>query len=373
MATLTNNNIREDAIFKRRVKDVLLCHGGTGGLVNVLLDFNARAAAAADVGLSYAKFLRFLEDHEVTLTPFEAAYLCRAFDDDGTGVISANTFVRHLTGLNTRRLIAVQQAWQLLEQRDGAIGDVARELLLSTYGSVAAERVQRAAATSSGGVADGAAHDAVASASSTPPVGGALAATFGGADGTQTHLKEAYLASMMGRHQAAWRAGADADSGDDGHHHHHHDGAGDGAAAAVMDVAAAERVSYSAFLAFYAGVSRDIGQDETFVTHVLQSWAADDVTRPTLDETARTWGPDGDPLALDGPRYVKDALHMELGRSTKSYNYTHMQRVHPYVEPLPPLHRPTIMTTTVRRTYVPYDAAGQTLANPLQTRRGQQR
>ncbi|CBZ25145.1 conserved hypothetical protein [Leishmania mexicana MHOM/GT/2001/U1103] len=369
MPSLNNNAIREDVVFKWRVKDVLLCHGGTGGLVKVLMDFNAREAVAIrqqrqttstdsgsscpGVGLSHAQLLLFLQDYGVELTPFEAAYVCRAFDDHGSGFISGETFTRHLTGLNERRLRAVKKAWQALEKRDGAGGAVSRELLLSTFAAVAAGRAH-AAAGDLGGPADGAAHDATAMASFSSSVGGALQSTFGGADGMREHLKKAYMTSMMGRSSGfmaktnAAAGGADGEAGE-----------------------AADRVSYAEYLAFYAGVSPEFATDEAFVTHVLQSWAADDATRPALDETAREWGPDGDPLALDAPRYVKDALNLELGISSKSYNYSHMQREHPYVESLLPLNRPDIMTTTMQRTYVPFDKADQMLADPLVTRRSQ--
>ncbi|KAG5509155.1 hypothetical protein JKF63_06164 [Porcisia hertigi] len=361
MALLNNNNIREDAVFKWRVKHTLLCHGGAGGLVNVLDDFNARHAAAVDVqsqtvctdaGLTYAQFTRFLEDHDVELTPFEAAYLCRSFDDHGTGHISANTFTRHLTGLNERRLRAVKKAWSSLQERGGAGGEVSRKVLLSTYAAVEAERAC-AAASDAGSPTDCAAQSAML----TEPalsLKGVLASTFGGAKETHGRLKEAYLASLRSR-RVGWtervKTTAEGVKGESGE--------------------TAAYISYAEFLAFYAGVSPEFATDEAFVTHVLQSWAADDVTRPTLDETAREWGPGGDPLAFDGPRYVKDALNLELGISSKSFNYSHMQREHPYVEPLPPLNRPVIMKTTVQRTYVHFDKAGQSLADPLVTRRSQ--
>ncbi|CAJ1006965.1 hypothetical protein Q4I28_002279 [Leishmania naiffi] len=369
MASLNNNNIREDAVFKWRVKDVLLSHGGTGGLVNALVDFSSRAAVSvrqqsqiagtdasatcADVGLSYEQFLLFLQDHSVCLTPFEAAYLCRAFDDHRTGLVSAATFTRHLTGLSERRLRAVKKAWRSLEKRKGAGGGVSRERLLSTYAAVAAERAHPAA-SAVGGPADGTAHNAAAAAPLSSPLGSALESTFGGADGTRGHLKEAYMASMMGR-SGGFMAKPNTAAG----------GADD-----VSDEVE-DRILYAEFLAFYAGVSPQFATDEAFVTHVLQSWAADDATRPTLDETARDWGPDGDPLMLDGPRYVKDALNLELGMSSKSYNYSHMQREHPYVEPLPPLNRPEIMATTMQRTHISFSKAAQALADPLVTRRGQ--
>lgn len=380
MATLHNNNIREDAVFRRRVKEVLLRHGGTGALVNVLVDFNAREAAAVqqlsqsgsaapastsrgsyenDIGLTYPQFLAFLQDYGVELSDFEAAYLCRAFDDHGSGYISTATFTRHLSGLNERRQRAVKKAWQALEQRDGtANGVISRQTLLSTYASVAVDRAHAAAVAAGsesgqGGSApaESAAHEASTMAAFSSPMGGALASTFGGADPTRENLKSAYLASLMGRSAAASTAGA----------------------SQVDDEAAADRVSYAEYLAFYAGVSPQFPTDESFVTHVLQSWAADEAARPVLGETAREWGPEGDPLAVDEPRYVKDALNMQLGLSSKAYNYTHMERVHPYVEPLPPLIRPEIMTTTTQRVYGTVDAAGRTLANPLSTRRAQER
>ncbi|GET87320.1 hypothetical protein, conserved [Leishmania tarentolae] len=371
MSCLNNNTIREDVVFKRRVKNVLLRHGGTGGLVKVLIDFNARQAVAVrqqrqatdtnagssctDVGLSYAQFVRFLQDYGVELTPFEAAYLCRAFDDHGSGFISDETFTRHLTGLNERRLRVIKKAWHSLEKRSCADGKVSRELLLSTFEAVAAERA-RAAAGDLGSRADSTAHDAAAMTSLSSPVGSALQATFSAGDETCEPLKQAYMASMMSCNSGCMAKGSTAAGCAD-------DAPGE----------AAGRTSYAEYLAFYAGVSPQFSTDEAFVTHVLQSWAADDATRPALDETERKWGPDGDPLALDGPRYVKDALHLELGISSKSYNYGHMQREHPYVEPLPPLKRSDIMTSTIQRTYVPFNNAEQMLADPLVTRRGQLR
>lgn len=341
MTSLNNNNIREDVIFKTKVKDILLRNNGSGGLVNVLLDFNARDAAAvqegnsnisggkasasrsassssrspppATDGLTYAQFVSFLEDHGVELTPFEQQYLCRAFDDNGSGVISAATFTRHLTGLNERRMRAVKKAWTALAASGaGAEPRVTRDTLLSTH--EAAQSQRGAAAVRDTG----------------------LAATF--SDNTRHGLKESYFASTANT-----------------------SGGGGGV----------DDVDYAEFLAFYAGVSADYGSDEDFVAFTLKSWAADDAARPTLAETNRVWGPDGDPLALDGPRLVQDALTRELGVSSKTYNFSHMQREHPPVEPLPPLSRPEVMLTTTQRTYVPYGAAERTLANPLETRRGQ--
>ncbi|KPI88491.1 hypothetical protein ABL78_2387 [Leptomonas seymouri] len=343
MTSLNNNNIREDVIFKGKVKDVLLRYNGSGGLVNVLLDFNARDAAAVEAqsnaastnstlsaasssapssvsaspkaGLTYAEFISFLTDYGVEITPFEQQYLCRAFDDHGDGVISASTFTRHLTGLNERRMRAVKKAWAALEHRKGSNKGVTRGLLLSTHHAPLKHKT-------------------------------VLTKTF--SDVKREQLKESFLASTTGRAAAAGESKVHNKSSDD------------------------EEVLYAEFLAFYAGVSSQFGTDEEFEVHLLKSWAADDATRPTLSETARAWGPEGDPLALDGPRYVHDALNRQLGLSSKSYNFSHMQREHPYVEPLPPLNRPDIMISTTQRTYVRYDEAERTLANPLATRRGQE-
>ncbi|KPA75057.1 hypothetical protein ABB37_08741 [Leptomonas pyrrhocoris] len=350
MTSLNNNNIREDVIFKGKVKDALLRNNGSGGLVNVLLDFNARDAAAvaaqnsvpslsappstssssstsvsatasSKAGLTYAEFLAFMSDHEVELTPFEQQYLCRAFDDSGAGVISAATFTRHLTGLNERRICAVRKAWAALEGKSEETSNAAvtREVL---FRSCHAPSQQRSA----------------------------LTRTF--SDTTREQLKESFLATTTGRADATDGSAAHNDNGNPSNDND-------------------DAVDYAEFLAFYAGVSAQFGTDEDFEMHVLKSWAADDTTRPKLGETAREWGPAGDPLALDGPRYVRDALNRQLGLSSKSYNFSHMKREHPYVEPLPPLNRPDIMTTTMQKTYVRFDAAGCTLADPLSTRRGQ--
>lgn len=358
MTSLNNNNIREDVVFKGKVKDTLLRNSGSGGLVNVLLDFNARDAAAVQAhnsgtanttattfsptrssssstqsptsgdGLTYVQFCTFLSDYGVELTPFEQQYLCRAFDDHGSGVISASTFTRHLTGLNERRLRAVKKAWAALTLSSSTAGEsgVPREALLSAYEEVQTQR-------SGGGKGDG---DGDAEQKSV------LASTF--SDRTRHQLKETYLASTTGRGAATNEADNSGNQDD---------------------------VTYAEFVAFYAGVSAQFGTDEDFVAFALKSWAADDTKRPTLAETHREWGPDGDPLALDGPRLVQDALERQLGVSSKAYNFSHMQREQPYVEPLPPLSRPEIMATTTQRTYVPFDDAQRTLANPLATRRGQ--
>ena len=355
MTSITNNNIREDAVFKGKVKDVLLRNYGSGGLVNVLLDFNARDAAAVRAwsssnstspthtkqtpscnsaaetskpGLTYEQFIAFLSDYGVELTPFEQHYLCRAFDDNGNGVISAGTFTRHLTGLNERRLRAVKQAWAALQEeqrRNGGGEGVTREVLLHSFHSTQPQHHDR--------------HNS----------GTALSATF--SDSKRQQLKESYLASTTG-----CTASDDTSGGANGNTSHSQE---------------RDEVSYAEFVVFYAGISAQFGMDEDFVAHVLKSWAADSSQRPMLGETAREWGPDGDPLALDGPRLVQDVLNRDLGVSSMSYNFSHMQREHPYVEPLPPLNRPDIMTTTTQRTYARYDEAERTLANPLATRRGQ--
>ncbi|EPY32738.1 hypothetical protein STCU_02699 [Strigomonas culicis] len=48
-----------------------------------------------------------------------------------------------------------------------------------------------------------------------------------------------------------------------------------------------------------------------------------------------------------------------------------MQREHPYVEPLPPLDRGDIMTTTTAVMFAPPTEADMTRADPLASRRGQ--
>lgn len=332
MSVFHNLNPREDAIFKGKVKDVLIHSYGAGGLVTALVDFCARErgsqameaglphTASAGPGLTYEQFLEYLADHNVELTPFESAYLCRSFDDEGHQYISGSTFLRHLAGLNLRRMRVVQQAWDHVPK--DANGEAPWDVLLDTHTNATAKRK------------DAFERDLMSTFSNDPLL----------------RLRHSLLST------SSVTAVPTAEKGDAGE-------------AATQPMS--PPVSWPDFLAFYAGVSQKIPTDEAFEMHLLRCWAADEPLRPTMKETQREWGPSGDPLAIDGPRYVKDALNMQLSLSTKSYNYTHMQRTHPYVEPLPPLNRPDIMQTTVQREFKRYTDDDAALVDPLSTRRGQ--
>lgn len=314
MSIFTCNNMREDAIFMTHVKGVLL--RSHGGFVTALLDFRRRdeaAAAAGQSGISHAEFLHYLRGRGVELTDFQAQYLCLAFDDARDGHITARTFVRHLTGLNYRRMKAVEQAWDSLTK--DSLGGVRRGDLIECY---TATQELRGLHNSD------------------------LRYTF------NSNERSAMKSSIE---CASAHGMSSSFSAED----------------------AVESVSKDEFIAFYAGVSQRIGSDESFESQVLQEWAADSAVKPKLHSTQRDWGEEVDPLAIDGPRYVRDALNMELGRSSKSYNYSHRQRVHPYVEPLPPLNRPDLMRSTVEVTYTSYTASAYDAADPLVTRRGQVR
>lgn len=344
MSTASANQPREDSIFSGKVKAAIKACDGS--LVSALADFDARhkaAVAAGAKGLSYTEFLSYLSDHGVSgLSEFEANYLCSAFDD---GVpphkhhaISAATFTRHLTGLNYRRMKAVRQAWQtVLDAAADAEGDhlrdtVSADELLASY---------RAAATASAA---------------------APAAAWGGS-GREAQLQGTFCGSTGGSStgrgpalvtKARSKAGGAPAEGSDG----------DGNAAA-------EEVTQADFIAFYAGLSPEFGSDESFEISVLREWAADKPQQPKLAQTQRTWDEGGDPLAITETHYVRDALHPELGLSSKSYNYSHMAREPPYVEPLAPLDRVDLMESVAHRTYPAYDENQQAMADPLATRRGQ--
>ncbi|RNF09001.1 uncharacterized protein Tco025E_07059 [Trypanosoma conorhini] len=140
--------------------------------------------------------------------------------------------------------------------------------------------------------------------------------------------------------------------------------AADSAAAEPYD---AGTVSLEEFLAFFAAVSVEFPLDEQFELYMLREWDADVATRPTMNETRRDWGPDGvDPLAITKPLFVQDALNTALGVSSKSYNFSHMQRVHPYVEPLPPLERDYLSVT--KRDFRPFSRDERIAANTLRHR-----
>lgn len=336
MYLASNNHPREDAIFSGKVK--VATKACDGSFVAALGDFEARDAAAVGggaVGISYAAFLSFLRDHGVSgLSEFESNYLCNSFDDGAptnkNNAISGARFVRHLTGLNYRRMKAVLQVWDLsTEAIANPDGTVAADDLIDTYRAVQAKR--------EGGDGDS---DPAPLFSSRGRVA-QLQCSFkrGGDDGSGATV----------RGPALFRKSVTGAGGS----------------------AASEEVTRADFVAFCAGLSPQYPSDEAFEVAILKEWAADRPRQPRMDETQREWGEGGDPLAIGSTHYVRDGLSTGLGVSGKSYNYTHMARVQPYVEPLPPLNRDDLMVTTTQCMYQPYSEEQLTRADPLATRRGQ--
>ncbi|ESL10103.1 hypothetical protein TRSC58_02168 [Trypanosoma rangeli SC58] len=123
-------------------------------------------------------------------------------------------------------------------------------------------------------------------------------------------------------------------------------------------------VSLEEFIAFFASVSVEFPLDEQFELYMLREWNADVATRPTMNETQRDWNSEGgDPLAITKPLLVQDALNTALGVSSKNYNFSHMSRVHPYVEPLPPLERDYL--SIAKRDFRPFSMDERIEANTL--------
>lgn len=338
MYTASANNPREDSVFGGKVKAAIVACDGS--LVPALGDFEERHRAALEKGMrgiGYAEFIAYLRDHGVSgLSEREVDYLCSSFDDGvapkKNDVISAATFTRHLTGLNHRRMKAVLQAWQVVleatgraeEGDDGKQQTVPADALMTTY--------RAAASTSSPSGWGGNGMEAkLESTFSAPKPKGSSGEPVRG---------PALFAKSKGKQAAA---------GDEG----------------------GAEVTRSDFVAFYAGLSPGYSTDEAFEVAVLKEWAADRAQQPKMQSTQRDWGEDGDPLAIVGTHYVRDALNMGLGMSSKSYNYSHMTRKHPFIEPLPPLDRVRLMESVAQHTYKPYSAQEQTAADPLATRRGQ--
>ncbi|CCW67807.1 unnamed protein product [Phytomonas sp. Hart1] len=336
MEFFNNNNPREDAVFTSKVKWVLL-RGDNG--VRALREFYARDAAARQAGregLNYDDFAAFLADGGVRLSAFELDYLCRSFDDGKNGLIAPARFVGHLTGMNYRRARAVERAWEGLAKDES--GHVRCANLVETL-----RRVQEKRWDESSGAGSNAGPNPMAASYDSTFLGTATSTSRGsGAGGGKDHFARSFGGVI------------------------------------AMDGASTERnqglidsLSKGEFVGFYSGISQCIHTDETFEVAVLQDWEADDACRPTLNETARDWGDGGDPLADHGPRYVRDALNMTLGIPTASYNYSPMKRIHPYVEPLPPLNREDLMRTTCNLNYGFYTKNEYRSADPLATRRGQ--
>lgn len=304
MSFINNNNPREDTTFRLKVKDPIFRHHGMGGVVSALLGFrsaNVVAREAGQPGINYEEFMSFLRAQGVDLRESEATYLCRAFDDDETGnasgFISEKTFIRHLLGLNKRRMLVVERTWETLPKNEN--GEASIEELVDLHEAFNGVR-----------------------------------------SGFRQGVRNAFTASNTRENRET--LGRDPNC-----------------------------ITYEEFAAYAAGLSLKMMTDEDFQSRLLREWHSDDPKKPLLNETERDWGVDGDPLAIDAPRYVKDALNFELGRSSKQYNYSHNQRYWREGIPLPQVDRPAIMISTVERTYVPYDKKAQDSADPLVTRRGQ--
>ncbi|CCW65307.1 unnamed protein product [Phytomonas sp. EM1] len=335
MEIFNNNNICEDAIFTTKVKWVLL-QGDYG--VQALRELYARDAIArrnGREGLSYDEFDAFLVACGVRLRPFELQYLCKSFDEGGSGTITATTFVRHLIGLNHRRAKAVEKAWERLEKDEA--GNVRCVDLVDTF-----RRIQQKKSVEGGGA---------------------------GSNTGLNPMVAPYYSTLLGTMGAVSRGNSVGRSKDSVR------GLG-GTTATDCTLRAnnqskIDSLTKEEFVAFYTGISQCVPIDETFEVAVLRDWEADDTCRPTLNETKRDWGEHGDPLGDHGPRYVRDAVNMSLGTSTASYNYSKMQRVHPYVEPLPPLDRKDLMRTTCNLCYGSYTRSEFKSADPLATRYGQ--
>ncbi|ORC88193.1 uncharacterized protein TM35_000182500 [Trypanosoma theileri] len=303
MLSSDTNNPREDCVFLSVKGSVRRAGcGGPGAVVALLREFREleeEQHARGEKGVTRKLFMELLQDFGVRLSESETAYVCAAFDDDRDGYITSTRFVRHLTGLNERRHKAILRAWEVLPKNEK--GEVPRTELQDRYART-------------GTRAD-------------------LTATF-----STAQTEKPLLHHPMGSSYKNTTTKSEKTSGNDG-------------------------VSLEEFIAFYAAVSPEIAVDEQFELYMLREWDADAPARPTMSETHREWGPNGDPLAITKPLLVQDALNTSLATSTKQYNYSHMQRVHPYVEPLPPLERDYLSIT--KRDFRPYTKEEQSMADTL--------
>ncbi|CBH14213.1 hypothetical protein, conserved [Trypanosoma brucei gambiense DAL972] len=292
-----NNNPREDSVFLR-VKRAVRCGGrgpvtGPIQMVDFLRDFRCleeEQRASGRKGVTHKQFVKLMEQYGTKLREGDAAYLCKAFDDDNDGYINPERFVRHFTGLNQRRHNAVLRAWASLPK--DAKGRVRRNHLNERFSETV---------------------------------------THGDVWGT--------FSSTVPREAQANNADDDSDD---------------------------PTLCFEEFLAFYAAVSVEIPVDEKFELFLLREWCADSSRAPVMNSTLREWGQGGDPLAIGKPLYVQDVLDRPLGLSTKSYNYEHMKRVHPYIPPLPPLQLPYL--STMRKDYREFSTEERALSNTLHGR-----
>ncbi|RNF07963.1 hypothetical protein TraAM80_03007 [Trypanosoma rangeli] len=295
------NNPREDSVFAR-VKAAVRSGGGPKAVVEALRQFREledEQKLRGEKGVTHKLFIDLLRNFGVRLHNREADYLCTAFDDDQDGYITSSRFVRHFTGLNFRRHRTVLRAWDALPKNER--GEVSRNELQRRY-------------TLSG-------------------TGGSFGVTFAPLPRTQRDMQGTDTASPPS-------SASSAEAHDSG------------------------TVSPEEFIAFFAAVSVEFPLDEQFELYMLREWDADVATRPTMNETQRDWDSEGgDPLAITKRLCVQDVLNNALGVSSKSYNFSHMPRVHPYVEPLPPLERDYLSIT--KRDFRPFSMDERIEANTL--------
>ncbi|KAH9600672.1 hypothetical protein LSM04_000746 [Trypanosoma melophagium] len=310
MLSSDTNNPREDSVFLT-VKGFIRragC-GGPASVVALLREFREleeEGHARGEKGVSRKLFMELLQDFGVRLSESEAAYVCAAFDDDRDGYITSTRFVRHLTGLNARRHKAILRAWEVLPK--DANGEVSRTELQERYAR----------------------------------------------SGTRGDFTATFSTAHVGEKQQQ---------------HHHHMGSSNNSNNSTTTTTTTKKtsdndgVSLEEFIAFYAAVSAEIAVDEKFELYMLREWDADAPAHPMMSETHREWGPDGDPLAITKPLFVQDALNTSSATTSRHYNYTHMQRVHPYVEPLPPLERDYMSIT--KRDFRPFTEEERVKADTL--------
>lgn len=375
MTFINNGSPREDTTFVIRVKDALIRHHGSGGIVQALLAFRARHEMAVKAngypshspgivlqprGLTYPEFVAFLRSQGVELREFEAQYLCQAFDDDDTGYISPQTFMRHLLGMTVRRMSAVNKAWDKLcamyaqdaKDQEGNIvweGEWGKALpecaIIHPYylphgqtaipGQCPATSLPNSCTYCSccpGGAGNG---SIGASHSMTTSIPSVLPAV--------TRLGEDIQSIFCNSNIRSYRQLANVSP---------------------------NLISYEEFVAYAAALSRRVRTDEDFQKLMLRMWNADDNRAPLLNETDRDWGDDCDPLAIYAPLYVKDCLR--LRDCNNPHYYFHQQRQWRNGVIFPQLNRSSIMQSTQHRDFKPYQTPEELdLADPFCTRRGQ--
>lgn len=355
MSFINNRSPREDTTFFTRVKDALIRHHGSGGIVQALLAFKARHQRAISVngypsnspgvvlqprGLNYPEFIAYLRSQGIELRDSEGQYLCQAFDDDNSGYISPKTYIRHLLGLTVRRMSAVDKAWYKLcsmyeeqEQdpevmarwREGGRQTLPENAVLGPYCTCPLQIPQSVCFSSPCGEAPQGNTD-------VPHLLPALA--------RRGENIRTFFCNPANRSQRQ-KAGL-----------------------------APDQISFEEFLAYAAALSRRVRTEEDFQKMILRLWDADTPQAPLLNETDRDWGDDVDPLAVYSPLYVKDCLRI---RECNNPHYDfELQRQWRKGIILPQLNRPHLMQSTQHHDYKPYDTiADLALADPLFNRRWQ--